>query len=233
MGEQVEGFLGRAVDRMIRRAVRRSFHSVYWIPPTLPVSEPAIFVPNHHGWHDGYVMYLALSQLGLGRFHDWIQEYDAFPLFGKIGGMPFPQGDAGRRAQTIRHTIRLMREERRNLMLFAEGVLHRPPELMPFGKSLDLLIRQVPEATVYPVAIRYELAMHERPECFLLFGAPVEKGPDLRGRTRLEVSSLLDRIAAQRIVAPESFTLLHRGTHDVNERWDMRKFRGRTQSPGP
>jgi 1-acyl-sn-glycerol-3-phosphate acyltransferase len=227
MAEQVHGIVGRAVDAMIRRSVRRTFRNVYWLPPEGPVPEPAIFVPNHHGWHDGYLMYLALSALGLQNpFHDWIQEYDAFPLFGKIGGMPFPADDAGRRAATIRRTIRGMREENRSLMLFAEAILHRPPELLPFGKSLELVAGKVPGVTVIPVGIRYEHNVHERPEASLLFGAPMTPGPDLSARTRLEVAALLDRLAAIRAVDPERLRVLHPGTLDVNERMDMRRIPG-------
>jgi 1-acyl-sn-glycerol-3-phosphate acyltransferase len=227
MPEQIHGLLGRMVDGMIRRSVRRGFRNVYWEPPTLPIPEPALFVPNHHGWYDGYLMYLALSKLGLQNpFHDWIQEYAAFPLFGKVGGMPFPAEDMAVRAQTIRQTIRWMRDERRNLMLFAEGVLHRPPELMPFGKSLELVAGKVPGVTVIPVAIRYEHNIHERPEASLLFGSPVPLGPDLSARTRLEVWALLDRLAAIRMVEPERLEVLHTGTGDVNERMDMRRIPG-------
>lgn len=207
---------------MIRRSVRKAFHGVYWRPPEGNVSQPALFVPNHHGWHDGYVMYLALTQLNLLGIHDWIQEYDTFPLFGQIGGMPFPTDDPARRAATIRQSIRYMREERHSLLLFAEGVLHRPPQLLPFGKSLDTLAKQVPGVTVYPVGIRYELSAHERPECFIRFGSPLEGGPELARRTRLAVAAQLDRIAVERVMAPEAYELLHKGTADVNERWDMK-----------
>lgn len=167
-------------------------------------------------------MYLALTRLNLIGIHDWIQEYDTFPLFGQIGGMPFPADDPARRAATIRQSIRYMQDERHSLLLFAEGVLHRPPQLLPFGKSLDMLVKRVPNVTVYPVGIRYELAMHERPECFIRFGSPIEAGPEFAQRTRLAVAAQLDRIAVDRITAPETFELLHKGTADVNERWDLR-----------
>lgn len=225
MTEQAEGVLGRAVDGMIRRSVRRAFHGVRWIPPAAPLPEPCVLVPNHHGWHDGYVMYVAATRLGL-RFVDWIQEFDAFPLFAKVGGMPFPADDASRRAATIRQTIRLMRQEKRNLLLFAEGVLHRPPELMEFGRSLELVAEKTGAATI-PVAIRYEAGLHERPECFLQFGGPVEPGPNLAARTRLEVRALLDLSAVKIRHEPEAFSLLAAGTPDVNERWDMRRIPGR------
>jgi len=230
--EQVQGVMGRMVDAMIRRSVRRAFRNVYWVPPTLPVPEPAIFVPNHHGWFDGYVMYLALSQLKLKGFHDWIQEYEAFPLFGKIGGMAFPANDSAARAATIRRTVRAMNDDGRSLMLFAEGVLHRPPELLPFGKSLEFMAKQVPKAAIIPVAIRYEHAIHERPEAYLQFGAPLEPGPDLGRRTRLAVKSLLDRIAIDLVREPERFQVLHAGTPDVNERMDMRALTRHFRKPG-
>ncbi len=223
---QAEGALGWFVDRMIRRTVRKRFHSVQWIPPATPITAPCILVPNHHGWHDGYVMYHAVTALRL-RSLDWIQEFDVFPLFGKVGGMPFPSSDPHRRARTIRRTIRLMTQQKRNLILFAESQLHPPPEILPFGKALDLIASKVAGASVVPVAIRYEISMHERPECFLMFGAPMEQGDRLSERTRLTTKRLLDELAMKIRFEQSSFELLVRGTQDVNERMDMRRITGR------
>ena len=164
---------------MIRRSVRKAFHTVHWLPPKETPKAPAILVANHHGWHDGYLMYLAATKLGV-RVVDWIAEFDAFPLFAKVGGMRFPHDDPAARAATIRRTIRLMRDDGRSLLLFAEGVLHRPPGLMPFGKALETVAHAVPAANVIPVAIRYELAMHERPEAWVRFGEGVPRGPAWR-----------------------------------------------------
>ena len=222
---QREGLLGRAVDAMVRRSVRKSFHHVDWIPPGPLPDGPAIFVANHHGWHDGYLMYLAITALDR-RVLDWIQAYDSFPLFGRIGGMPFPAHDAAVRAATIRRTVRLMRDEGRSLMLFAEGVLHRPPELLPFGKSLELVAGKT-GATVVPVGIRYELSTHERPEAILSFGPPVEAGPDLSPRTRLAVAAELDRAAALLARSDAPLPRLLSGTPDVNERWDAVRAKAR------
>src|SRR5665213_1220055 len=130
---QAEGVVGRVVDQMIRRTVRKRFRCVHWIRPASAPQEPCILVPNHHGWHDGYVMYHAVTALNL-RTVDWIQEFDAFPLFARVGGLPFPLNDATRRAATIRRTIRLMNAEKRNLLLFAESNLHPPPEVVSFGR---------------------------------------------------------------------------------------------------
>lgn len=213
---------------MIRRSVRKRFHSVQWIPPSAPLPEPAILVPNHHGWHDGYLMFHAITRLNV-RCVDWIAEYDTFPLFGKIGGLPFPANDPVRRALTIRKTIRLMRQEQRNLILFAEGTLHRPPDLLPFGKALRTVATQVPTASVIPVAIKYEMGLHERPEAFLLFGKPVESGDKLESRTRDAVQYLLAELTFRIRQDPNAFELLAKGTPDVNERWDMRNIPGTGQ----
>lgn len=208
---------------MIRRTVHSRFRRVYWIPPKEPLVGPCIFVPNHHGWHDGYVMYHAVEALNMLTV-DWIQEFDAFPLFAKVGGMPFPAESAARRAATIRKTIRLMTTEKRNLLLFAEQHLHPPPEVLPFGKALQLMANQVPDSKVVPVAIRYELATHERPECFIAFGSPMEKGNDICQRTRLAVKALLDELAMKMRFEADSFEILAKGTLDVNERLDLRRF---------
>ena len=219
---QAEGWIGRFVDGMIRRSVRSRFHTVHWVPPSKPLPEPCIFVPNHHGWHDGYLMYHAITALRI-RTLDWIQEFDAFPLFAKVGGMPFPADDATRRGATIRKTIRLMTTEKRSLILFAEQHLHRPPEVMVFGKALELVSKRVPEACVVPVGIHYELSMHERPECFMMFGTPRTGKDATPEQTRLAVKALLDELAVKIKFDPEAFQVLVKGTLDVNERMDMRR----------
>jgi 1-acyl-sn-glycerol-3-phosphate acyltransferase len=218
---QYIGPIGWGVDRMIRHSVKKSFHSVWWSAPASVVPEPCIFVANHHGWFDGYLMYHAVTKLQCASL-DWIAEFDAFPLFKYCGGMPFPADRPMRRSITIRHTIKRMREEKMNLILFAEGILHRPPEILTFGKSLQVLCEKVPGAYVAPVAIRYEIAMHERPQAYLVFGEPQPAQNLSSESVRLKVKSLLD-LGAQRIsFEPESFDLLARGTQDVNERFDMR-----------
>jgi 1-acyl-sn-glycerol-3-phosphate acyltransferase len=184
---------------------------------------PFVFVPNHHGWFDGYLMFIALTKLEV-HFVDWITEFDAFPLFGKVGGMPFPADDPQRRTATIRQTLKLMRGGR-SLLLFAESHLHYPPDLLPFSRVLDTISTKVPQAKFIPVAIRYELALHERPEAFLSFGDAVS-GSSLAEQAREAVKNLLDS-AHQRIPTREGFEPLFHGTKDVNERWDMRRLRNR------
>jgi len=225
MSGQEEGLLGRYVGRMIRRSVRQRFKGLYWMPPSVSWRSPVIFVPNHHGWFDGYVMFHVVTKFGL-RTLDWIQEFDAFPLFSRIGGLPYPLNNPLRRARTVWRTIRLMQKEKRSLLLFAEGELHYPPDLLSFGRALETIAEKVPGVTVVPVAIRYEAAMHERPECFIGFGEPVALGPDLCERTRAAVGERLELLLKQIREERDGFEVLAKGTDDVNERWDMRRLRG-------
>jgi 1-acyl-sn-glycerol-3-phosphate acyltransferase len=200
---------------MIRRTVRARFRAVYWKPPA-EVPAQCIFVATHHGWHDGYIMFhivVALKRRSL----DWIQEFAAFPLFAKVGGMPFPSNQPTQRAATVKRTIRLMREEGRSLILFGEGILHRGPDIWEIGKSLAVVAKQVPNAVIIPVAIRYDMSVHERPEVFVTFGKPITEREDLQNLVR---ESLLELI---RQPIDEKSQILTQGTLDVNERWDMRK----------
>lgn len=221
---QEEGMLGRLVGGMIRRTVRARFRNVYWDGP-VALEPPVVFAANHHGWHDGYLMFHLVSSLGI-RTVDWIEEFGAFPLFAKIGGMPFPPGDAAARAATLRRTIRLMRDERRSLCIFPEGLLHPGPDLRPYGRALEVVLSKVPEATLIPVAIHYEMGMHERPEAWLRLGASLTGSHRCADDCHTATVDLLRCLREDVRSAPDRFTILARGTADVNERWDVRKLRG-------
>lgn len=217
---QDQGIVGKLVGGMIRRSVRKTFRNVYWQAPAKPIEGPAVLFANHHGWHDGYLMYHLVKALGLPSV-DWIEEFDVFPLFASVGGIRFPKDNAPARAAAIRKTVRLMRDERRSLVLFAEGTLHRGPEILPFGKALPFLIRHLPDVRLVPVAIRYEHGVHERPEAWIRVGDPVPPGPpeDLKK----ELESVLYRLTSA-VRRDESFEILAHGTANVNERWDMRRI---------
>lgn len=213
--------VGRFVGGMIRRSTRARLRNLWWNPPQRDLTPPVILYANHHGWLDGYLMFHAVTKLGL-RSLDWIEEFDAFPLFAKVGGMRFARNDAMDRAKTIRRTIRLMRTEKRSLVLFPEGTLHRPPGLLPFQPTLDLMARSVPGVSLVPVAILYEQSMHERPEAWLGFGEPHDFVSLEDAQVRVE-SGLAD--LRQKIADDFSFPVLATGTADVNERWDMRRMK--------
>jgi 1-acyl-sn-glycerol-3-phosphate acyltransferase len=218
---QEEGIVGKMVGGMIRRTVKFRLRNLYWSPPKTKLEQPIILYANHHGWLDGYLMFHAITKLGI-RCLDWIEEFDAFPLFSKVGGMRFAKGDVIGRANTVRTTIKLMRSEKRSLIIFPEGVLHRPPSLLPLGRSLETVAKKVPGVTMVPVAIVYELSMHERPEAWLSFGDPhtFESLIQCEEKLNSELGSLKTKIAEG-----EEFEILAKGTPSVNERMSMKRFR--------
>ena len=219
--KQEEGIIGKMVGTMIRRTVKSRLRNLYWSPPATNLQPPVIFYVNHHGWLDGYLMFQALTKLDI-RFLDWIEEFDAFPLFSKVGGMRFAKGDVFGRANTVRTTIKKMRGENCSLVLFPEGVLHRPPGLFPLGRSLETVAKKVPNVTLVPVAIYYELSMHERPEAWVGFGEPhhFESMIHCENTLRHELESLRASVGNQ-----VSFEVLTKGTPSINERMSMKRFR--------
>lgn len=220
MSTQTVGLTGWFVGGMIRRSIRTRLRNLYWSPPKEDLSAPVIFYCNHHGWQDGYVMFHVVEKLKLKAL-DWIQEFDTFPLFSKVGGMRYPADDPTGRAQTIRRTIRLMNQNQWSLMIFAEGVLHRPPSIWPLGKALQILAQKVDGVTMVPTAIYYEHSLHERPEAWVSCGAAhsFESVDDCQVRLESELTSLRDRISNE-----EEFPILARGTGDVNERMSLKRF---------
>lgn len=166
-------------------------------------------------------MFHVVTRLGL-RSLDWIEEFDAFPLFAKVGGMRYARGDSAGRTATVRRTIRLMNQEKRSLVLFPEGVLHRPGSLLPFGKSLEVVASKVPDAVLVPSAIYYEQSMHERPEAWVSLGEPhaFDSLSDCENRIHSELHFLQTRIRKG-----DEFALLAPGTPSINERHDLRKYR--------
>lgn len=220
MSTQTEGFVGWLVGGMIRRSTRSRLRNLYWSAPQEPLTAPVIFYCNHHGWLDGYILFHVVEKLKLKAL-DWIEEFDSFPLFAKAGGMRYAAGDTTGRATTIRKTIRLMNSEKLSLMLFAEGVLHRPPTIWPLGKALQLVAEKVKGVTLVPTAIYYEHSIHERPEAWVSLGSShaFSSLDDCQSRLEGELGSLRERVGKN-----EDFPILARGTGDVNERMSMKRF---------
>ncbi|MCC7434462.1 MAG: 1-acyl-sn-glycerol-3-phosphate acyltransferase [Methanoregulaceae archaeon] len=217
---QEQGAVGRAVGAMIRRSVRRRYRNVYWRTAQPSIPSPAVLYANHHGWMDGYLMFHLALKLDLVCI-DWIEEFDTFPLFRFVGGIRYPKGDVAGRVAAVRQTIQEL-QSGKSLVIFPEGVMHRPPAVLPLGKALTTIARHVPNATLAPVAIFHEMSLHERPEAWLAVGPPhrFESLDACRDRLIDE----LDRLKND-VHAGVHFDLLAAGTPSVNERMSLKRFR--------
>jgi 1-acyl-sn-glycerol-3-phosphate acyltransferase len=224
---QENGWIGHQVGNMVRRTVRSRFRAVYWDHPG-PIEEPTILAINHHGWHDGYIVFHALTALNL-RAYDWITEFDAFPLFKHIQGLPYPRDDAAKRAGSIRTVIRGLKAKTHSFMIFPEAEMHPGPQVNPLGKAVDLVWRQSGKPAIRPCAIAYTMGMHERPEAYVRIGDPlaleVMESGGLHHAMERELTSLRDAISQP----DKEWAMLAKGTGDVNERWDFRTRFGRKQ----
>ena len=59
-------------------------------PPSLP-DAPVVLYANHHGFHDGYLLWQLVGH-ALGRpVVIWMEEWERAPLFGPVGALPFPR----------------------------------------------------------------------------------------------------------------------------------------------
>ena len=219
---QEQGMIGRLVGTMIRRSVRQRYRNVHWRAVDLPIHAPAILYANHHGWMDGYLMFHLCLRLDLVCV-DWIEEFDTFPLFRHVGGMPYRKGDVANRVATVRATIHEMANGR-SLVLFPEGVMHRPPDVLPCGKALATIARRVSEVSLVPVAIVQEMSLHERPEAWLSVGVPhrYESLAHCEATLAANLQSLREDV---RLGSP--FDVLARGTPSVNERLSLKRFQKR------
>lgn len=149
---------GRAVERLMRRALRGAFARVDWVGPLpqVPPDASVVLYANHHSFYDGYLLWRVVDELLGRRALTWMAEWHRFPFFAAVGALPFPPDDARTRAATIRRTAqRFAAGPHWGLVYFPEGVLHRAEEgLLPFETALlPRLDTILPHKVWLPVAV--------------------------------------------------------------------------------
>lgn len=161
---------------IMRRSLHRSFRRVCWVGewPSLPPDRPVVLYANHHYFHDGYLIWLLLHALRRNGII-WMREFNRFPLFRKVGALPFPDDDPLRRATTLRTTIRQMRRDSKSILAyFPEGRLHPPEDdLLAFSNQpLRRLHRLLPAPVWWPVALHVTWWGEPHPTALLTGGTP-------------------------------------------------------------
>ncbi|MGZ8378696.1 MAG: lysophospholipid acyltransferase family protein [Gemmatirosa sp.] len=165
-----------------RHLLRRAFARVWLGGSPWPAGRgPVIGFLNHSAWWDPIVL-LHLSHDVFGRDGYGLMQgaqLQRFPFFRQVGCFG-ATGDGMDDARAVAaHAATLLRGgPDRTLWIFPQGALLPARTPLAFRSGLARLQRAVPEATVVPVALRYELRAEQRPELFVRVGAPVS--PDAR-----------------------------------------------------
>lgn len=214
-----------SVSRLIERSLRAAFRRLVWIGTkpwtdgSLDPDRPLILYANHHGFHDGYLLWwLATRSLHRPPML-WMNEWERTPLFGPLGALPFPPDDERQRLATIRETARRLRGTPPPVFLyFPEGELRAPDTgLADFSPDrFTRLARLFPDTVQWwPVGLRVTWWGEDRPTALMTGGAPHDTP------TGDEHARLADTLGAVQSVQPGAGHLLLDGTKSAHERWDL------------
>jgi len=217
----------RAGGALIERDLKSAFRRVVWVgdPPEAPADRPVVIYANHHAYFDSFLLWRLIARTLERPFIVWMEKWDAVPLFGPIGALPFPPQDPKRRMRTIRETARRMSASPAVLLLYPEGEL-RPPDsgLGPWRTDVDRLARLLPpEAAWWPVGVRVTDWGHARPTALLAAG-DLHEIPDGSERQRLQ--AVLDRLREARPehLASGAAHVLLEGKQGPDEQWDLSRL---------
>ena len=204
------------LERLLVRQLRRDLRRIEWIGelPRIPPDRPVVIYSNHVAFHDSLVLGFLTRRVLQRQPCVWMEEYDRFPIFRRVGALPFPPDDPRRRAATIRRTVERMGDLRAALIYFPEGRLHPPEEgVLEFPPDLFFrLERAIPPAYWWPIALKLSSWESARPTATLIGGA-VESRP--AGDEREKLASLLPGLADH---TAARITLLE-GRRGPDERW--------------
>lgn len=213
--------LDQLLRRMLRRDLRNAFRRVCLVgeAPELRPGFPLVIYANHHNYYDGHLLGLLIDRFLQRELLFWMAEWDQFPFFAPVGGMPFPRDDARRRSATIRRTIRRFEEQPDYaLVYFPEGRLHPAEEgVLPFDEDLFVRFgRLVPEMQWLPVALHVTWRKEARPTALIATGAPHPPGA---GDARERLQNLLDTLRAPKCL--NAGQTLVEGKRGAAERWNF------------
>lgn len=217
----------RAAGALIERDLASAFRRVVWVGerPALSPGRPVVLYANHHAYFDSFLLWRLIARTLERPFIVWMEKWDAVPLFGPLGALPFPPEDATRRMRTIRETARRMESGPAILLLYPEGEM-RPPDsgLGPWRADLVRLARLLPaNALWWPLAVRVTDWGQASPTALLAAGEPHEI-PDGSERQRLQ--AVLDRLHEARPsdLASGAAYVLQEGKQGPDERWDLSRL---------
>ncbi|WP_420454748.1 lysophospholipid acyltransferase family protein [Rubrivirga sp.] len=189
---------------------------------------PLVVYANHHVYPDSFLLWHLVTQTWGRPMVVWMEAWDRAPLFGPIGALPFPDGDARRRVRTMRETARRMEADAGTaLYLYPEGSMRVPEDgLGPFRADLARLARVLPDDVVWaPVGVATSWWGESRPTATLALGE-THDAPDGDEPARLEAALDAARAARPSDLDTGSASLLLDGRPGPDERWDLSRLAG-------
>ncbi len=201
--------------KIVESNLRSRFRRIFWNPPDFELPKPLIFAANHHTWHDGFLMFTALKALGLESRY-LVHDHGAAGLFHSVGAIACPPDNPAAAAKAFRTCLTDLRNGV-PLVIFPEGELHQPPELLPFQPGLARFSKLAGEAPVCPVAIKTELCKHERPEAWLIFRPLIPYSDSLTADVFASISGALSSLSQIQHQRQSGWKVLVEGKKSAHE----------------
>ena len=211
-------------------------------PLPRPEDGPLIGYLNHPSWWDGYMAFVLSRVLLRDGFERYLmmeeKELLRYQFFAWCGAFSVHRQDARSAMRSVAYIGRLLAERRaRCLWIFPQGEItpndRRPLEAF---SGVAHVARRAGGATLWPVALRYELRGEQRPEAFIRAGpahyAPANSEPralsaEVAARLTAACDALRDEVTAGDMAG---YRPLLRGRPGVNRLFDaVRGLSGRQE----
>jgi len=161
--------------------VRRAFAGVHvrgaW-PVQASHDGPSIAYVNHSAWWDAVVPFVLSHDLFRRESYAIMEgaQLAKYPFFRHLGCFGVT-GNTLRDARELSdYAVGVLRGgPGRTLWVCPQGALLGARVPLSFKSGLARIAWAVPEATVIPVALRFEFRKLNRPECFVRVGEPVQR----------------------------------------------------------
>ena len=178
-----EGFGKRLAIGRLGRGLRRYLAGVHVQGDLTALANddrPTLYFANHiSGWDPTIASYISYTYLRQDPFIMTV-EGAVTQRNTWIGAFSVNTHDRFSATQSLRYSVRLLREVPRcALWMFPQGMIlpfHKRP--LGFQKGTAIILSQVKEVRVVPVALYYSLIMRRRPEAFVSFGEPLNLVPN-------------------------------------------------------
>jgi 1-acyl-sn-glycerol-3-phosphate acyltransferase len=162
-----------------RNLLRRRFHSLSISGlHYLEIREakmPLIIYANHSSWWDGLVISEILRKFDFDNYVMMEEKHlRKLRLFRKLGAFSVVRENPRDALRSIEYAASLLTEKaNRMLLIFPQGKIF-PNDVRPlfFYTGLARIVEKIIRCSVVPIAIRYEVAGHFKPEIFVKIGEP-------------------------------------------------------------